>query len=383
MTESAVSSVIARESWAHRRLSAVRVSTTVAVLGLGPLLLYVPVLWVAANRGLIAVDFRHAYLPAARDVLHGRSPYPPLDDPSVVGGSAYVYPIPAAIATMPFLAVPAAAAAWLMTALLIALVPATLWVLDVRDWRCYGAAFLWGPVGSAVQTANLSIPLAFGLALAWRFRTRGAWGGAGAAVAAALKLFTWPLMLWLIATRRARQAVVAVVGAGVVVGLAWLSVGLAGFAHYATLVRRVDSLEAPHAYTLNALCRELGSAAIVASATWLFVGIAALVACAVVARRGDDRRSFVLAVAASLLLSPIVWLHYLALLLVPLCVTRPRFGPVWLLPIVLWAVPADGLNRTTWQTALALAVMAAVIAASMARAVPAPGEGEPCAMVRW
>ena len=55
-----------------------------------------------------------------------------------------------------------------LTALLILLVPATLLVLGVRDWRVYGAALLWAPVTVAVQTANLSLPLAFAAALAWR-----------------------------------------------------------------------------------------------------------------------------------------------------------------------------------------------------------------------
>ena len=41
------------------------------------------------------------------------------------------------------------------------------------------------------------------------------------------------------------------------------------------------------------------------------VGGALLVGCVVFARRGDDQRSFTCAVAATLALSPIVWLHYL------------------------------------------------------------------------
>jgi hypothetical protein len=59
-------------------------------------------------------------------------------------------------------------------------------------------------------------------------------------------------------------------------------------------------------------------------------------------------------------LSPIVWLHYFALLLVPMAVSRPRFEPIWLLPVTLWAVPADGADRAAWQTALGLAVFAVI-----------------------
>ncbi len=73
-----------------------------------------------------------------------------------------------------------------------------------------------------------------------------------------------------------------------------------------------------------------------------------------------------LAIVASLALSPIVWLHYFALLLVPLAITRPRFGPVWILPIALWVVPADGNGRAAWQTALTLVVFSAVVALCLA-----------------
>ena len=42
---------------------------------------------------------------------------------------------------------------------------------------------------------------------------------------------------------------------------------------------------------------------------------------------------------ATLALSPIVWLHYLVVLLVPMAIARPRFTPLWLLPILLWTSP--------------------------------------------
>ena len=46
------------------------------------------------------------------------------------------------------------------------------------------------------------------------------------------------------------------------------------------------------------------------------VALAVLGACVILGSRGDDRRSFALAIAAMILASPIVWLHYFALLLV-------------------------------------------------------------------
>jgi len=57
------------------------------------------------------------------------------------------------------------------------------------------------------------------------------------------------------------------------------------------------------------------------------------------ARSGDVFRSFTLTIAATLALTPIVWLHYLVLLLVPVAIARPRFSHLWLLPSLLWFSP--------------------------------------------
>ena len=77
----------------------------------------------------------------------------------------------------------------------------------------------------------------------------------------------------------------------------------------------------------------------------LAVGGALLVLCFLYARGGDEVRSFTCAVAATLALSPIVWLHYLVVLLVPLAIARPRFSLLWLLPALLWVSPKPGLCR--------------------------------------
>ena len=58
----------------------------------------------------------------------------------------------------------------------------TLWVLDVRDPRCFAAAALWVPTISGVLLSNLSIPLTLALAVAWRYRDRVGTLRAGASV---------------------------------------------------------------------------------------------------------------------------------------------------------------------------------------------------------
>ena len=78
------------------------------------------------------------------------------------------------------------------------------------------------------------------------------------------------------------------------------------------------------------------------------------------ARRGHEAASLTLFVGASVLLSPIVWSHYLAVLLVPVALARPRFSRLWLLPLPLWVCPA--VDAALPQKILYLGVGAAVIA---------------------
>ncbi len=342
-----------------RRFTALRRSAEVALLGIAPILLVGTAFWLEADQGVVAEDFRHAFLPAARAVLHGESPYPGLHDPAVAAGAAYVYPPPAAVAAVPFGLIPTGVAVWLVTAVMLALAPVILAVVRVRDWRCYGAALLWAPVLSSIQTCNLSLVVALGAALAWRSRnsTHGAYVAGGIA---AVKLFTWPLGVWLLFSGRTRHAFRFAVGGAATVLASWAVIRFADAAAYVDLARRLNELESDDAYTLFALARELGLAGWVAASAWLGCGLLLIASCARAARRGEDERSFAFAVLGSLALTPIVWLHYFALLLVPLAITRPRFGVAWLLPVALWIVPVDGNDRATWQTALVLGVAAAV-----------------------
>ena len=40
-----------------------------------------------------------------------------------------------------------------------------------------------------------------------------------------------------------------------------------------------------------------------------------------------------------LIVSPIVWAHYLAIVAVAIAFYRPRLSPLWLMPLAFWAVP--------------------------------------------
>ena len=46
--------------------------------------------------------------------------------------------------------------------------------------------------------------------------------------------------------------------------------------------------------------------------------------------RDRDRRSLTLVLAAALVLTPVVWPHYLVLLLAPVALARPKISPLWI-----------------------------------------------------
>ena len=182
----------------------------------------------SANEGLLAWDVRFAYLPASDAVLDGVSPYPQLDDPILEDQKGYVYPPQLALLLVPLTVLPTPVASMLAALSMLALVGLTLWVLDVRDPRCFAAAALWVPTISGVLLSNLSIPLTLALAVAWRYRDRAGPSGLAIGLAVSAKLLLWPMFVWMIASRRLRAAAVAA-SIGIVVTFAsWAVIGFAG-----------------------------------------------------------------------------------------------------------------------------------------------------------
>jgi hypothetical protein len=95
-------------------------------------------------------------------------------------------------------------------------------------------------------------------------------------------------------------------------------------------------------------------------------GMALLAAAAWVAReerrtpRDRDVAALTLVLAAALAASPIVWVHYFLLLLVPLALTRPRLSLLWLVPFAY-----QPLGEAAWPAGdarkLGLALVATLV----------------------
>lgn len=309
-----------------------------------------------------AVDFHYAFWPAARDVLDGRSPFPVVVN---FDHLPFVYPAPAALLFAPFGLLPRTVADVVFTVILAASLVVALRLLHVRDSRCYGIAFLWAPVFSALQTANLTLLLALGLAVLWRLRNRTLAAGVVAALLVALKIFLWPVFVWLAVRRGLRAATWSILATILMTLGSWWVIDFAGFAEYPKLVRLVDRVESPKSYNLLGLGMRLGLGHTAATALMFAIAGVVLVAAVVVGRvEADGQRSFALTVAVALLVSPVVWLHYFALLVVPVAILRPRFGPIWLLPLLLWPAPVMVAGPTWWALA-PLIVFGGLMAAAM------------------
>lgn len=342
-------------------LAALRRTSEVGLLAVLPALLALAVIGGAiGNR--YAFDFHGALWQSARDVLDGRNPYPPATHAGVAPGDRFVYPPPVALLLVPLGALPFPVAAGIVTVVLLAAVAGTLAVLGVRDWRCYGAAYLSIAVLHDVRLGALTPLLALGLALVWRWRDR-----VRAAIPLALivvaKLFLWPLGVWLLATRRGGVAVRAVLLAVVASLLGWAVIGFAGLADYPALLRVLAEDEQSRGYSLVAGGMALGLEPAVARALAVAIGAALLALCWREGRRGADERSLALALAAALAFSPIVWLHYFVLLLVPIALARRAFAPVWIVPALFWLTPYEENFGAHWRIAVGIALAAAALAA--------------------
>jgi alpha-1,2-mannosyltransferase len=358
--------------WSEPSTPSRRPGIGTVVLVFFALLMTAAVVVYGAAIGLLAWDVRFAYLPAAESVLHGHSPYPGLHDPILEDQKGYVYPPQLVLLLLPLTALPVPVASVIVAVGLLALLWLTLRILDVRDVRCYAAAFLWVPSVSAVLLGNLSIPLAFAIAVAWRYRDR-VWPPAWAlGLAVSAKLLMWPMLVWTLATRRLRITAWAVVIGLAATLVAWAAIGFDGLTGYPALLRRLSEIQSDRSYSIVGMAVTAGLGETAGRVLTLAVGGALLVACVLLARRRDEERSFTCAVAATLVLSPIVWLHYLVVLIVPMAILRPRFSALWLLPVLLWISPKPGYAEGVVTFAPAIA---AVILVGLLLARPQPRIG--------
>jgi hypothetical protein len=239
-----------------------------------------------------------------KQILQGRSPYD-LETPkrALAEGKdcciQALYPAPTHVFFAPFSLLPFEAAMVVYTLLSTAALLAGFWLIGTRSSAAFGLLLLLPPVWTGTQVGSIMPFLVLGCALCWRWRDRPYLGGITVAATAVLKIFLWPLWLWLLFTRRYRAAITSAVAAVVMLAAGWAVFGFQNLLDYPQLLSDVAKLEQGHSISLVRF-----------AGPW--VAVAVFLALVVV-----GRRSFSAMIVASLALLPIVWVHTLQVLLVP------------------------------------------------------------------
>jgi hypothetical protein len=386
-------------------MTTVETNETVSTDGLGHafrrlrdpvLLLLVPLgfaaLDLAYGHGSVDVgfDFRGTLWEPAQALFDGLPMYPEPTRAAVEIGNPAVYPPFAVLLTAPLALLSASAASWAWFVALAAAVLASMWIVGVRDWRCRGLALTSPVVLQGLYWGNLSLALLLPVALGWRYRERATIAGVAVGSAVAAKLIAWPLVVWLIVTKRYRAAAWAAGSAVVLVIGSWAVIDFDGMLDYPALLRETQDVYAIRSDSIAGVLGGLGvSVTLAVASCWLAALV--LVALAVGAARREDgeRKAFALLVGAAILASPIAWPNYAALLFVPIAVTWPRLAPAWFFGYAVWLagllpkpeagdaparphrVPAMvwDLSHATPATGKALGIVVVVLAVTVVLAV--------------
>ena len=278
-----------------------------------------------------------AYHAAAARVFDGQAAYD-MSFEAAGGFGLFYYPPTFVPLVLPFGLLPAAAATWAWIVLLLAAFLVGTWAMPVRGWVRWLTVLLAGvswPFLYSIKLGQVG-PLLFLLfALGWRWLDRGPLLGVTGALGAAVKIQPGLVLAWALLTRRWAAVVAGGVTLAVIAGLATLVAGAGAWPDFLVLIGRVsDPITTPKNLTPGAVAYGLGVPRDTAGLLQWVSMAAALVAVVVAALRLPAAPSYLVAVIASQLLSPILWEHYALLLLLPVAWLVDR-GHWWAVVIPL------------------------------------------------
>jgi hypothetical protein len=157
----------------------------------------------------------------------------------------------------------------------------------------------------------------------------------------------------------------------VTTALAWAVLGFKGLGEYPALLRSLAKVESAESYSLVAVAYRLHLPS--PQLSWLVlalpIALALLTRCLVRHRPAErDRSLFVATIVIALLLTPILWLNYFALLVVPIALSQKRPTLDWALLAAFWFTPlAEPTAHPLWRLTVVLALVL-LIAARTSRA---------------
>jgi Glycosyltransferase family 87 len=294
----------------------------------------------------LGFDFLAYHLAAAR-LLNGGPVY---DLAFAISGGfgLFYYPPTFVPLVLPFGLLAATPAVWAWTVVLlgafligVAVMPVST---TVRWWIILLAGLSW-PFILGVKLGQVGSLLFLAFAIGWRWLDDPLRLGLSGALGAAIKLQPGLIFLWALLTGRYRAVVVGAVALLALAAAATLLAGVGVWADFFTIARRVgDPIATPHNYTPGAIAFQLGMNADAALGVEVLSAVLVLIAVVAAARLATSEASYLVAVIASQLLSPIIWDHYAMLLLLPVAYLLSA-GRWWalLIPLVT-AVPLLGIT---------------------------------------
>ena len=327
-------------------------------------------LWAAAQAGTLGFDFL-AYHQAANRVLAGERVYDPTIH-SAGGFGLFYYPPPFILGILPFAPLAPAVAVWAWTVVILAAFALGVAVMPVPSWVRWTTVLLAGlswPFAYAIKLGQVGPVLFLLFALGWRLMNRPRALGASAAVGALVKIQPGLLLLWAALTRRLSAVAVAVAVALVAaIAATILTGGPATWVDYFAVLRNVsDPITTAHNFTPGAIAWQLGMSLTAAALLQAAVSILVIAALVAATRFAPDDASYLVAVVASQLLSPVLWDHYALMLLLPTAWLLSR-GHYWavVIPLVTSTLLVSISPPVTYPLAFG-ATLVAVLAAGMAQ----------------
>jgi hypothetical protein len=213
-----------------------------------------------------------------------------------------------------------------------ALMPVATWV----RLAVFGVTALSYGATRDLALGNVSVLLLLPLAVAWRWLD-GPIGAAAQAVAMSVRPMLGVLLVWQLLRRRWRAVAWTIASGLAIIVLSLPFVGIGGYVDYFAVLRNLSGLSGEaNNLDLSSTALSLGADQSISELALLgsyALGIAAIG----LSLRRDREVGFVVTSTASLLLVPLLWDHYLAMLALPAALLAARGRPWGLaLPLMAW-----------------------------------------------
>ncbi|MEX2546511.1 MAG: glycosyltransferase family 87 protein [Chloroflexota bacterium] len=297
-------------------------------------------IWIGQSPGW-AYDFQ-AYYDAALRLIATGSPYQAETlagpfSPGPFGLYLYAPPLAMLFVSLTWLGGQLAVLVWL--GLRVGILGATCALLPVsRGIRlaAFGIAALSAPFLFDLNLGNVSTIVTFFAVATWRWLDRPL-GSVALAAALTLRPTMAVVAGWWLLRGRWRPVLWVAIAAGLIFLATLPFIGLDQWLEYVTVLRNVSNVTGARSNV------DLGSSVLLLGGpTWLaslalFAGYATAALAVLFSLRRDRELSYVVTVMASLLVSPLLWDHYLTNLLLPAAFLASR-GRAWALalPLLCW-----------------------------------------------